>query len=220
MNGKKILDFLKALAANNNREWFQAHKALYDEVRHDFENMVNKVIPEIYKFDQGIGLVTAKDCMFRIYRDIRFTNDKTPYKTNFGAFISRTGRRGSNPGYYIHIEYGESLLAGGVYLPSPEVLKATRNEIYFNVDEFKSIIHDKTFIRLFSELDGFDKMKKAPREFPVDFSDLDLLKYRSLLAVHNMTNALVEAEGYIPYIVDVLKAMYPLNAFITRAIER
>jgi uncharacterized protein (TIGR02453 family) len=219
MNGTKILDFLRALSANNNREWFQSHKVQYDEARREFEAGVNKIIPEIYKFDQSVGLVTAKDCFFRIYRDIRFTNDKTPYKTNFGAFIAKNGRKGIHPGYYIHIAYDESLLAGGVYLPSPEVQKAIRQEIYYNVEAFKAIIYDKTFVRLFGALDDFDKMKKAPREFPADFKDIDLLKYRSLTMVHNMTDAQVEDAGYLDYVTGIFKAMYPLNAFITRALE-
>jgi uncharacterized protein (TIGR02453 family) len=219
MDSTKILNFLRTLTTNNDREWFHAHKALYDEARGDFENFVNKIIPEIYKFDQSIGLITAKDCLFRIFRDIRFTTDKTPYKTNFGAFIAKNGRRGIQPGYYIHLEDGESLLAGGVYLPSPEVQKTIRKEIYYNVEEFKAIIYDKTFVRLFGQLDEFDKMKKAPKEFPADFKDINLLKYRSLTMVHNMSNAQVEDEGYPDYIVEVFRAMLPLNAFITRAIE-
>ncbi|MCX6235751.1 MAG: DUF2461 domain-containing protein [Bacteroidetes bacterium] len=218
MDGKMILDFLKALSMNNKREWFLENKPVFERARKDFESFINVLIPEIYKFDNSIGLLTAKDCLFRIFRDIRFSNDKTPYKTNFGAFIARGGRKGIYPGYYIHLESGQSMLAGGIYMPQPEVQKAVRQEIYYNIEEFKSILEADDFMKYFGKLDDFDKMKKPPKEFPADFKDIDLLKYRSYTIVHNIADGQVQDKSYFNNALVVLKAMHPLNTFLNRAI--
>jgi uncharacterized protein (TIGR02453 family) len=218
MDANLILEFLSLLRDNNNREWFQGNKDLYDRARKEFENFINELIPEIYEFDKSIGMVTARDCLFRLFRDIRFSNDKTPYKTNFGAFIARGGRKGIYPGYYIHLETAQSMLAGGIYMPPPEVTKAVRQEIYYNSSEFRKILEKDEFRKFFGKLDDFDKIKKPPKDFPPDFPDIDLLKYRSYTIVHNADDKQVRGQSYLAYAVKVFKAMYPLNAFLSRAI--
>ena len=216
---KATFDFLSLLKENNNREWFQENKKSYENAKKEVESFVAGLIPELAKLDPSIQSPDVKDCMFRIFKDVRFSKDKSPYKTNFGAFIGRGGRKTTLPGYYIHFEPGESMIAGGVYLPQPDVLKLIRNEIYFNSAEFRKIIESKDFKKYFGQLDEFDKMKKAPREFPADFPDLDLLKYRSIIVSQSVTDGKVLSADYDKYILEVAKAMQPLHAFLYRAIS-
>ena len=117
-----ILDFLSKLKENNNREWFQANKKFYEEAKSEVEAFVDDLIPRMAAFEPSLKYVTAKECMFRIFRDVRFSKDKVPYKTNMGAWITKGGRKSPGPGYYLHIQPGESMLAGGVYMPEPDKL--------------------------------------------------------------------------------------------------
>ncbi len=213
-----VLEFLTQLKENNNREWFQAHKPAYEKVKKEVEAFVASVIVEVAKFDKSIGLLDAKDCMFRIFRDVRFSPDKSPYKTNIGGFITQGGRKGLNAGYYIHFEPGTCMLAGGVYMPRPDVLKLLRNEVYFHSNEFKAILNKPSFKKLFGDLDDFDKLKKAPKDFPADFPDVDLLKYKSYSVLHTVSDDRILAADYKDYAASVFREMYPFNDFLNRAI--
>jgi len=217
MNTSAALDFLSQLNRNNNRAWFQQNKKLYDSIRKDYETFVAEMISEISMLDPSIGLPDYKDCIFRIYRDVRFSPDKSPYKTHFGAFVGKGGRKTAGVGYYIHIEPGKSLIAGGVYQPQPDVLKQLRNEIYFNSTEFKKIITDPKFVKNFGQLDDFDKMKLAPKDFPADFPDIDLLKYRSYIIGRDFTDSEVVSADFKMNILAMFSAMLPLHDFLKRA---
>ena len=214
-----ILEFLTQLGQNNTREWFQANKSRYEEAKREVESFVNSVIPAIAKFDETIRYVEAKDCMFRIFRDVRFGGDKSPYKTNFGAFVARGGRKSSFPGYYFHFEPGESMLAGGVYMPPPDVLKLLRNEVYYHSDEFKGILSDPSFHKHFDQLGDFDKLKKPPKDFPVDFPDVDLLKYRSYIVSRVFQDTAVTSGDYRKQLIEMVKELQPFMAFLNRAIS-
>jgi len=216
---KVVTSFLKDLAANNNREWFQANKGVYEEAKSEFEYVVNQLIPAIAKFDDTVKFLTAKDCMFRFYRDIRFSNDKTPYKTNFGAFITKGGKKSHGPGYYFHVQPGECFLSGGIWQPAPDLVKKIRKEIYYNVSELKGILADKTFTKYFTGIDDWDKQKLAPHEFPKDFPDMDLLKNRSFTVSHNLDEKILHSDKLQEYTLKVYKTLYPYNEFLRRAIE-
>lgn len=213
------LDFLNQLKQNNTREWFQDHKKEYEAAKKEVEHFISTLIPAISRIDPLIQSPDVKDCLFRIFKDVRFSKDKSPYKTNFGAFIGRGGRKTLFPGYYIHIEPGESMIAGGVYQPQPETLKLLRNEVYFNGPEFRKILEAKEFRKYFGSLDEFDKMKKPPREYPSDFPDIELLKYRSFIVSQMIADEQVLSGSYPDYVLEVVKAMQPLNAFLNRAIS-
>jgi uncharacterized protein (TIGR02453 family) len=131
MDFKGLITFLKGLSVNNSREWFQEHRKEYDVLRIDFERFVEKLIPAIAAFDSHIRIIPAKECIFRVFRDIRFSKDKTPYKNNFGAYIAPEGRKSPGAFYYFHVEPGNCFLAGGVYMPTPEMLRAIRRS-YIN----------------------------------------------------------------------------------------
>ena len=214
-----ILPFLEQLQENNNREWFQANKTLYDDAKTEFETIINSLIPAIAKFDDSVKLMTAKDCIFRIFRDVRFAKDKSPYKINFGAFIAKGGRKNHGPGYYFHLQPGESFLSGGVWMPSPDGLKKIRQEIYYNIDEFKSVLNNKDFKKYFSGIDDWDRQKIAPREYPKDFPDIDLLKNRSFTVSHKLSEKIIHSEKLFDYAIGVYKVMKPYNAFLAKAVE-
>jgi uncharacterized protein (TIGR02453 family) len=215
---EKVIPFLTGLRENNNREWFQANKPQYEAAKAEVEAFVNLVIPEIARFDPAIRLVSAKDCMFRIFRDVRFAKDKSPYKVNMGAWITRAGRKSPGPGYYLHIQPGESFLAGGVYMPMPDQLKRIRQEIYYNADEFKSILNHKGFRKYFDGISEMDKQKLAPRDFPKDFPDIDLLKHKYYTVSHPIADKKIMDPGFKSYVVTVFEAMKPLQEFLTRAL--
>ncbi len=216
---KLVLDFLAQLAENNNREWFQGNKKMYDEAKKELESLVNTIIPGIAKFDDSVKFTEAKDCMFRIFRDVRFAKDKSPYKTNMGAWISQGGRKSPGPGYYIHLQPGGSFLAAGVYMPEPYQLKKIRNEIYYNVSEFKAILSDKKLSKYSVGLLEFDKGKMAPKDFPKDFADIDLLKYKHYTISYPLQDEIVVSDHFHEVVLLAFNAMYPLNVFLHRALE-
>jgi uncharacterized protein (TIGR02453 family) len=220
MDTVTVLDFLSQLTVNNNREWFQQNKAWYEKSRKEVEVFVSEMITTISAIDPALQTPAMKDCIFRIFRDVRFGADKSPYKTNFGAFIARGGRKSSNPGYYFHFEPGKSMLAGGVYMPQPDTLKLLRNEIYYHSDELKRIIEKPSFRKYFDQLGDFDKLKKAIKDFPADFPDIELLKYRSYIVSQDIPDDVVsDPEGYRKLVVDMVRELQPFLAFLNRAIS-
>jgi uncharacterized protein (TIGR02453 family) len=161
-----------------------------------------------------------KDCMFRIFRDVRFGADKSPYKTNFGGFIAQGGRKSSYPGYYFHFEpNGESMLAGGVYQPQPDTLKLLRNEVYYHSPELKSLLEKPSFKEKFGTLGDFDKMKKAPKDFPADFPDAELLKYRSYIVSQQIPDKMVVSAAYKSHALELVNELQPFMRFLNRAIS-
>ena len=216
---RTILSFLEQLQENSNREWFQVNKSLYDEAKREFEVFIDSLIPGIAKFDDTVKQMTAKDCIFRIFRDVRFAKDKSPYKTNFGAFIAKGGRKNHGPGYYFHMQPGECFLSGGVWMPEPEVTKKIRQEIYYNIDEFKKILNSKMFLKYFSGIDDWDRQKTAPKEYPKDFPDIELLKNRSFTVSHKLDEKILLSDKLFDYTIGVYRIMQPYNAFLARAVE-
>jgi len=215
---KTIIDFLSQLEKNNNREWFNANKPLYQTAKSDFEIFINNLIPQVHKFDPTIGSITAKECVFRIFRDVRFSKDKSPYKTNMGGFMAKGGRKGGSAGYYLHIDMNQSFIAGGLYMPPSDVLKKVRQEIMYNVDEFKSIIHKSTFQKTFGQIEG-EKLKRPPKDFPADFADIDLLKFKSYTVMHPINTEHILSPNFEDYTVGIFKEMFALNQFLNKAVS-
>jgi uncharacterized protein (TIGR02453 family) len=216
---KQVLDFLSQLGENNNREWFNGHKQAYESARTRVGAVVSMVIPELAKFDETLKYVAPKDCIFRIYKDVRFSKDKLPYKTNMGAWITGAGRKSSGPGYYIHVQPGGSFLAAGVYMPDPLQLKKIRNEIYYNVAEFKAILNEKKLKKYSAGLSDMDKGKMAPRDYPKDFPDMDLLKYKHYTLSYPMRDEMVASDHFTELALLAFKTMFPFNSFLKRALE-
>lgn len=218
---KSTLQFLKDLNQNNNREWFMDHKKSFEAARDEFEQFIDGTIQKIAIFDPSIAHHNAKSCVFRIYRDVRFSKDKSPYKTHFGAHITSAATRSeihSRAGYYIHVEPGGSMLAGGAYLPQGDWLKAIRQEIHYNAEAFKKILNQKDFTTFFGEIEG-EKLKKAPKGFEPDHPEIELLKYKSFLATHLCKDEQVIASDFQDHCSSVFKALFPFDQFLNSALE-
>lgn len=219
MLSQNLIQFLYNLRDNNNREWFHNNNEIYQIVKKEFEQFIALVIMEISQFDSSIKNVNPKDCIFRINRDIRFSNNKSPYKNNFGGFIVPGGRNAGYAGYYVHIEPENCFLAGGIYMPPADRLKAVRTEIYENIDVFKKIIYNKEFVKYFGELSVEDKLKQPPKGFPKDFSDIDLLKYKHYSVLRSVSEELVLSKQYIKETIETFKVLFPFNQFINESIN-
>jgi uncharacterized protein (TIGR02453 family) len=214
----QILTFLRLLEQNNNREWFNAHKGEYTEAKNLFEQILSGIILNLSQVDPRIGGLKASEVIFRIYRDTRFANDKTPYKNNFGAHISPGGKNGGEPGYYFHIQPGECFLSGGIYMPSPDKLKAVRKEIFLFPEDFQALIEAPDFVRDFSFFQD-DKLKRPPLGFPVDFPLIDYLKYKHYCPWVPLPDDWLDDPDIVAKIVAVYARMKPFNDFIYRALE-
>ncbi|MBU2555009.1 MAG: DUF2461 domain-containing protein [Bacteroidetes bacterium] len=214
---EKIFKFLKQLTENNTREWFNAHKEQYDEARSAFLEAVAATIQQLSKTNPGYLHVRPADCVFRIYRDVRFSKDKSPYKTHFGAYISTGGRKSPVAGHYVHVEPGNSFLAGGVYSPDPVHLKAVRAEIYFNPDEFLAIVNQPDFVSFFGELSG-DRLKNPPAGFDKDSPVIDYLKFKSFVVIHAVSDEEIFQSHFPDDYIKIMEAINPLNTFLNRGI--
>lgn len=216
---QEVLNFLSELKENNNKEWFDQNRNRYDTSRKKVLFLTEMVIHEIVKFDPEIGIPDPKNCVFRIFRDVRFATDKTPYKTNMGSYIAPGGRKSIHAGYYIHIEPGGSFVGGGSYCPPAETLKAIRTEIFDNPEDFKRLIRNEWFLKVYPEMYD-DKLKTAPKGFPKDFPEIDLLKYKSFAFTSKLDDAVVTSDAYLGKIVDALKELSPVNRFLNTALEK
>jgi uncharacterized protein (TIGR02453 family) len=220
MNTENILNFLKELNLNNNREWFAANKVWFEDVKTQFEEFSKAIIVEISKFDEDIKNVDAKDCVFRIYRDIRFSHDKTPYKTHFGVFIaSAGGRKSQRGGYYIHLDPAGCFVGVGVWCPPPPLLKALRQSVYDNIDELNEIRNNENFKKYFSGFFEEDKLKNVPPGFPKDFEDAELLKLKHYLVEYKLTDEILNSPDFMGKVVDILKQAYPFNCFLNYTVD-
>jgi uncharacterized protein (TIGR02453 family) len=213
--------FLKELKENNNREWFHENKQRYDALHKEFVNIVQQMIERISVFDKEIIGLEAKNCIFRIYRDIRFSSDKTPYKTHFGAYMAGLGGRTSPyGGYYLHIEPDNSLLSGGTWCPTPQMVKQLRKDIYDNANEFLGIMEDRKFKKLYGGLDG-ETLKKIPEGFPKDLPEKveNILKHKNFIVYCDKPDSFFDSKDWLDKAVDDFKILYPFNQFLNYTIK-
>lgn len=213
---KQIYTFLSELKENNNREWFDANREKYNSARLTFIAFTEILINEIRQFDPNVPLLDPKDCIFRIFRDTRFSNDKTPYKTNFGTFVNPGGKKSSWAGYYLHIEPGNSFFAGGSYMPEPDKLSAIRDAIFQHTDEYRSIINHPDFTQRFDP-DFGDRLKTAPKGFPKDWEHIELIKPKSYGGIKNFDDKVLHSPDFLSFAMEHFRALYPLNRFLNHA---
>lgn len=219
MKIKTILDFLNMLKNNNNREWFQQNKSIYENAHKEFLGLTSELIHAISTFDNDVLNLDAASCVFRIYRDVRFSKNKEPYKTNFGAFINKHGKKSGNAGYYMHLDPSGSFLAGGIYMPDPDKLKLIRNEIFYNYETFLKIINDKDFKKYFGAIYG-EQLAKPPREFPKDFAGADYLKFKSYTLMYELKPERFKTDkDFMDYATDVYSKMFVFNNFLDKALS-
>lgn len=213
---KSTLAFLSDLAKNNNREWFAENRKRYEAAKSDFESFVQDIINELIPANPILKGLEAKSCIFRINRDIRFSKDKSIYKTNLGAFIVRGGRKNGDKytGYYIHLEPGgNSMIAGGSYMPPMPWLTQIREKIDEEGDKFVKIVRNKEFVSFFGELDG-EKLKTAPKGYPSDHKHIEYLKMKSLIALKIIPDKDVISNKYQEIVLKGFAMMKPLNEFL------
>jgi uncharacterized protein (TIGR02453 family) len=218
----KTVKFLKDLKKNNNKPWFDANRMRYDEARKDFEIFIQSLIDKHGKKDKSIAELKAKECMFRINRDIRFAKDKTPYKINMSASIGRGGKKSLFASYYFQLEpFGESLICGGLWAPMPPELKKVRQEIDYNFDELKKIISNKKFKTVFKDLyKGEDAtLIKVPQGFEKDNPAADYLKLKSFIAIKPLKDIDLTSKDLEKNILEAMEAAQPFVEFINRSIE-
>jgi len=218
MDFKDILTFLKAISKNNNRPWFEKNKPKYLAVKAQFEDFLEAFHKELLKFDESLAGLNPRKLGFRIYRDVRFSKDKRPYKVNMGAGFSQHGKMEQEPGYYIHIEPGKSFIAGGFYMPDSEKLAKIRQEIDYNTGAFLKVLNDRKFKSNFKGLDDFDKLKTAPKGYPKDHPHIDLLKHKSYIVSHSFTDKEVLDKKFVKTAAEKAKLIKSLNDFIKEAV--
>jgi len=216
---RTTIQFLKDLKKNNNKPLFDKNKPRYEEAKKDIEQMVEAFLVRLTSFDKRYAKVKAKDCVFRIYRDIRFSPDKTPYKTHLGASISPNGKKVNEPGYYLHIEPTKSFLAGGIWMPDKDLLKKIRQEIVYNSKSIRKILSDKKFKKYFGELDKEYKLSRPPKGYEKDHPEIELLKFNSYIVWHQYSEKEIFASSFIKELSEGARIMKPLLAFIDEAIS-
>jgi uncharacterized protein (TIGR02453 family) len=214
------LKFLKGLKKNNNKPWFDAHRKEYESAKANFADFIQTVIDKHGKKDKTIASLKAKDCMFRINRDIRFSKDKSPYKTNFGASISQGGKKSMLAGYYFHCEPGEAFIGGGIWQPMPPELKKVRQEVDYNFKEFKKIISSKKFKSVYGELyKGNDvSLIRLPKGYEENNPAKEFLKLKSYLAMTNMSEKELSSKKVLKKTLNAFAALQPLVEFINKSL--
>ncbi|MBR1549918.1 MAG: DUF2461 domain-containing protein [Bacteroidales bacterium] len=222
------LPFLRELAMNNNREWFNAHKPHWLEIKEAFEAFTQGLIDEMVKYDHSLEGLTAKNTVYRIYRDTRFSADKTPYKTHVACFLSSWGAKNSGvPGYYFQLGCDEAYglkgtcnLGGGIFMPMPEALAAIKQEIFYCPDEFLSIMNEPSYKKYFGNTFFTTKvLQRVPKGYPADWEHADLLKYKDYCTAYTMPERMLASPKLADEVLKVWKASVPLNLFVQRAME-
>lgn len=215
----KTFRFLADLKKNNDRDWFQANKPRYLEAKEEFEALVAELIQRIGAFDPAVKGLDARRCIYRINRDTRFSKDKSPYKSNIGAYLSAARNDFHDcAGYYIHIEPGNCFLGGGAYQPSPEWLKAIRRAIDVDGGSLKKIVTSAIFKKHFGAMEG-ETLKKAPQGYRPDHLFVDLLRHKDFLAMRKLKDKDVTSPGFAKEAAAVFKAAKPLGDFLNEALE-
>lgn len=213
-----ILSFLDELAANNHKEWMDENRKRYTGVREEFIAAIDQLLLELKKYDPALLPITAKECIFRINRDVRFSKDKSPYKINMSAFISPEGKKTMGPGYYLHLQPAGSFLAGGIYMPPNDVLKKIRQEIDYNPEPFTTFLADKKVKELYGSISG-ESLIRPPKGYAEDHPQIDLLKMKSFIIQHPLSDKEVVAPNFISKVADYFSLMLPMHQYLRLAME-
>lgn len=215
------LTFLKGLKKNNNREWFEKNRKVYEASKEDFASVVKNVITQFGKKETSIAALHAKDCMFRINRDVRFSKNKSPYKTNMGAGFSKGGRKSPLAGYYFHCEPGNSFVGGGLWMPEADGIKKVRQEIDYCFDVFSKIIKSKKFIAQYGGLSREEGMalSREPKGYKKDNPAIEYIKLKSWVAMAPLTDAAITDKNLVKKIITAFETVQPMIAFLNRALE-
>jgi len=216
---KETIDFLKKIKKNNSKEWFETNRGSYLSAKENYLGFVAEVLNKLKSIDTTLQDIQPKNCVFRINRDVRFSANKDPYKTNFGASFSKGGKKVSCAGYYFHLEPSACFIGGGYWMPLAEDLNKIRQEIDYNFEEFTKIINSKTFVSAFGTLDTKEKLVRPPKGYEKDNPAIELLKLKNFIVIASIEDNELLDEKLIPKVVSHFKAMKPLVDFLNRAID-
>ena len=217
---KETLAFLKALSKNNHKPWFDENRKKYETAKADFVALIDRLILEISTFDPSVSHLAGKACIFRINRDVRFSKNKAPYKTNLAASICSQGRQANFPGYYFHCEPGKSFLAGGFYMPLPEDLKKIRQELDYNFDDWKTILKEKSFKTNFpGGVEGTQSLARPPKSYDENNPAITFLKMKGFIVSKAIDDAELIDKGLVKKTVQSFKAMKPMIDFLKQGLD-
>lgn len=218
----KTLQFLTKLKKNNSREWFNEHRKEYDSAKENFIELVNQILSQAGQFDQDIAVLTYKDCIFRINRDVRFSKNKDPYKNNMAAYFVKGGKKSWLAGYYFHCEPGgKSFIGGGLYGGEPDQIKKVRQEIDYNWSAFKGILDNKVFKKTFGDLSREEGMSliREPKGYEKDNPAIDYIKLKNFIVSVPVTDEELTDQKLVKKIITCFATMQPLLHFLNRAME-
>lgn len=220
MNAHRSLSFLRQLISNNNREWFQANKELYLACKADFEQFTTDYINAMLSVEPQLAGLKPADCMWRIYRDTRFSLDKTPYKNHFGTFLAQKGGKKSQyGGYYFHLQPDACMFAAGMWCPEKDLMLSLRQSVYDNYDELEDLMQAPSFRRYFTDFDSYYSLKTVPHGYPRDFEHADWLKLKTFTITCPLSEEDVCRPDFLDLLVDISKAAKPLNDFLNYTLE-
>lgn len=216
-NIKEILAFLRQLQAHNDRVWFKAHKEEYDALRQPWEQDMERLISLVSEFDEGSRGLQVKDCVYRIYRDIRFSHDKSPYKNYFSGVIGKGGRHTVVSCYYVHFQPDQIMLGGGLWWPPKDVLTRVRNLIDAEPEEFLKIVENPEFTSRYQW--ESDTLKKVPREYSADHPLAQYLKMKEFILMMKPDEDYFECDDWVKRVADDLRPLQPLHDFLNYVFE-
>jgi uncharacterized protein (TIGR02453 family) len=219
MISKSTLSFLSNLKKNNNKEWFDKHKAEFLAAKENMEKTVENLIQAIAVFDKSISGLDPRKCVFRIYKDVRFSKDKSPYKTNLGASINPNGKKAVEPVYYLHIEPGNSFIAGGVWMPPSAELKKIRQEIDYNGKALKKILSSPAFKKQFGGLSPEYKLKTTPKGYDKNHPDIELLRHNSYIVWSQLPDKVITSASLVKELAGISGKMKPFIDFLRTALS-
>lgn len=221
---KEIMQFVRDLAQNNNREWFNANKPRYQYIQKKWFDFSAELISEVGKYDDQIAPLTAKDCTYRIYRDTRFSPDKTPYKTHFGVFLCPGGKKSMHAGYYFHVSIGGTdeyphahMLAAGNYCYNPGVIPILREDISDGWDEFSSQMLGVADPRFAIDMDG--ALKKVPKGYPADAPYADFMRLKNYCLIATVDDDFVTSPNLAHRLAEIFRTVKPFNDYVNRAVD-
>ncbi len=217
---QKIIGFLQQVRKHNNKVWFDAHRKDYEAAREDFLALVQQIITTLGKIDGDLASLTAKESVFRINRDVRFSKNKDPYKSNMSAYFNRAGKKSSGAGYYVHIEPGKSFVAAGVWMPEGEALKKIRQEIDYNFKDWKAILQRSSFKKKFTNgLDASNSLVRAPKGYVEENPAIEFLKLKSFVVTRSFSDDEITGKQFLKELAATFKEAKPVVDFINIALE-
>ena len=212
--------FLKDLKKNNNKTWFEKNKSAYLDAKEDIDQFVQQVIDGLGKIDADIALLTPRDCVFRIYRDVRFSKDKLPYKTNMGAYFNKGGKKASTAGYYFHCEPGQNMIGGGLWMPMGPELNKVRQEVDYSFEEWNKIVGQRNFKKYFpAGVDGIETLSRPPKGYDADNPAIEFLKMKSFVVRHSLTDADLQSKSLLKEVLKTFETMKDFIGFLNRSME-